>query len=111
MIPLYLKAGPNNEIRGPAALAIGSAWAMHYRNLLSQPDFTEKFHLYCEYNIYLHTKWLTLSSTFSPAEFQEGIFQDIIDWDQDSILARYAAQFRSHSTPPTSTPYNSHFQD
>jgi hypothetical protein len=79
MILLYLKAGPNNEIGGLAALAIGNAWAVHYHNLLSQPDFMEKFHLYHEYDVYLCTKWLTLSSMFLPVEFQEGIFQDIID--------------------------------
>jgi hypothetical protein len=81
MILLYLKAGLNNEIGGQVALAISNVWAMHYCNLLSQPNFMEKFHLYCEYDIYLRTKWLTLSSTFSPAEFQEGIFWDIVDQD------------------------------
>jgi hypothetical protein len=81
MIPLYLKAGPNNKISSPAVIAIGNVWSTHYRNLLSCPDFTEKFHLYQEYDIYLCTKWLTLSSTFSPVEFQDGIFHDIVDCD------------------------------
>jgi hypothetical protein len=57
-----------------AAIAISNAWAVHYHNLLSWPDFTEKFHLYCEYDIYLCTKWLTLSNSFTPADFQEGVF-------------------------------------
>jgi hypothetical protein len=74
MIPLYLKAGPNNEIGGAAAWAIGEAWATHYCHMLARPDFTEQFPLYREYDIYLCTKWLTLSTQFSPADFQDEVF-------------------------------------
>jgi hypothetical protein len=74
IIPLYLKAGPNNEIGGAAAQAIREAWAMHYCHMFARPDFMERFPLYREYNIYLCTKWLTLSTQFSPADFQEEVF-------------------------------------
>jgi hypothetical protein len=98
MIPLYLKAGRNNEIGGNAAKAIGDAWATHYRTMLSRPDFTERFPLYREYDIYLRTKWLTLSSKFSPANFQEEVFRDIVDRNRSTILTRYISHSHSVST-------------
>jgi hypothetical protein len=102
MIPLYLKAGPNNEIGGPTAKAIGDAWAAHYRNLLAHTDFTERFHLYREYDIYLRTKWLTLSHSFLPADFHEDVFRNMVDRDRDAQLARYTANPCPLSTPPHS---------
>ncbi|KAF8874128.1 hypothetical protein BD779DRAFT_1678870 [Infundibulicybe gibba] len=103
MIPLYLKAGVPGEIGGPQAKLIGEAWRMHYDRLLRRPDFTEVFHVYRRYDLHLRLKWLTDSHTFTPADFQEPIYQMYVNKARDESINSFMAQQASRSFQPVAS--------
>lgn len=101
---------------GPDSRAIAGLWRMHYAYIIGRSDFAGKFRHYLAYDIRLRQHYVNHSDTFSPAHFQTGIWDDIMDqWRTSQILSfqssldRFSSDFRAQ--PQSSYVRGNSFRD
>jgi hypothetical protein len=80
---------------------VADAFQRHFSGIMSRFDFKSKFALYLEYDIHIHTLWVSEPSAFHPARLQEAIWARLVDVARDKAIA-VANRLQNHSASSSS---------